>query len=141
VKCNDKRHYLTREAAEAGASRTIRASHGRKMYAYLCPACKLWHLTTWTPEYRAAVVDSWAAERAARPTKPQSPVEPPTVKALRTRLVEVTASMRLDERRRDAARRKRAEEIGKLVAADELLRKAEDDYRAAQLAALKLLGM
>ena len=145
MKCESKRHYGSRAAAEKAATRThVAAAKGRGwLYPYQCAQCGLWHLTHFTPAEQAKRSAAVARQREldARKITATPKAEPPTTKALRTKLTEISCALKLDERRQDAARIKRAEAIGKLVAADVARAKAEDDYRAAQADVLRLLGV
>lgn len=142
MRCQEKKHYLTRAAAEAAATRTTGVEkYGAKLFAYQCDLCRLWHLTRWTPQKQAYALQSRAQSRAAIQTTQPAKQEPPSTKALRAKLVQITAALKLAERREDAARLKRALAMGKMVEADEAMRQAENDYRAAQEAVLRLLGL
>ena len=140
MRCEDKRHYLTCEAAERAATRTRQAARGQKLYPYQCDRCGLWHLTSWTPSQQ----ETWIAARGSAHTPKQSvihEVEPPSLKGLRTRLVQISAALKLDEKRQDAKRRQWAERVGKLIEADLALDRAIEEYKAAQDEVLRLLGI
>lgn len=62
--CDSKHRYRGRKRA-LGAAASIGASAGHKLYAFHCPECHCWHLTSWAPEDQKRYLER-AADRRPR---------------------------------------------------------------------------